>query len=212
MLLSKREFRIVWGFLFLATVSEIIAVAWLFQPTGPWIKSLLRYCTNPPGTPLAWALAVAVMAAYFAYSASRSPIIRLYAFNPASWTPFLAVRLFAIPMAFVTGFFEEAFFRKSVMDIALQHGYGNMLQVLVSALVFGMVHAIWSVFGGRFRAAFAVMIATTLLGGLLAVVYVIGNRSVGPCIAAHIALNLLLEPWMIISSATGSWGKRSAGA
>jgi len=51
--------------------------------------------------------------------------------------------------------------------------------------------------------------ACLLLGALLAVVYLIGHRSIGPCIAAHIGLNLFLEPWMIISSATGSWGKRS---
>jgi membrane protease YdiL (CAAX protease family) len=112
-------------------------------------------------------------------------------------------------MALLTGFFEEAFFRKTVMDIALQHGQGAVLQVGISALVFGAAHAIWVVFGGKLRAALAIVISTSLLGGLLAVVYLFGGRSVGPCIAAHIGLNLFLEPWMIMSSVTGSWGRQS---
>jgi len=44
--LSKRESRIVWGFLVAATVSEVIAVAFMFQPKGSWIDSLLRYCVS----------------------------------------------------------------------------------------------------------------------------------------------------------------------
>jgi hypothetical protein len=209
MTLSRRESRMVWGFMLTATVSELIAVAWLFRPTGSWFIAMWQYCANPPGTPLAWLLCALVTTAYIARAASRSPVIRTYAFNPLSWGYFLGYRLFAICMAIVTGFFEEAFFRKSLMDIAQQHGYGAVLQVVVSALVFGVVHAIWVVFGGNFRAALAIVIATSSLGGLLAVVYLVGDRSIGPCIAAHIGLNLVLEPWLVISSATGSWGKQS---
>jgi membrane protease YdiL (CAAX protease family) len=207
--LSKRESRIVWGFMLAATVSEIIALTYMFQPDGSWTESLLRFSSNPRGTPLAWMLAAAVTAAYVGYSARRSPVIRRYAFDPASWGPFIGLRLFAIPMAVVTGFFEEAFFRKWVMDFVEQHGGAALQQIVVSAAVFGVVHAIWGVFGGKYRAALAVMTATTMLGGLLAIVYLVGGRSIGPCIAAHAGLNIFLEPWLVISSATASWGKRS---
>jgi|GEM_PF-1819987 len=210
--LSKRESRIVWGFLVAATVSEVIAVAFMFQPKGSWIDSLLKYCDNPPGTPRAWILAAVVTAAYVGYSAWRSPVIRRYAFDPASWGPFIGVRLFAIPMAFVTGFFEEAFFRKWVMDVVERQGSGALAQIILSAVVFGAAHAIWGIFGGKYRAALAVMLVTTVLGGLLAVVYLVGGRSIGPCIAAHAGLNIFLEPWLVISSATGSWGKQSVRA
>jgi hypothetical protein len=209
MTLSKRESRIAWGFLLGVTLSEGLAVAWSFSSGGSLIKSLWHYGVTPPGTPLAWICATAVMVTYVAYSASRSPVIALYAFNPAAWLPVWGLRLFSIPMALVTGFFEEAFFRKSIMDSAQHHGFGVMSQVMISALIFGVAHAIWGVFGGKVRAAVAVMLTTSVLGGLLALVYLIGGRSVGPCMAAHIGLNLFLEPWMVISSATGSWGKRS---
>jgi hypothetical protein len=207
--LSARESRIAWGFLVAVTVSEAIAVLWSFAPGGEFMESLWHYCVTPPGTLPAWISAATVMGVYVAYSASRSPVIALYAFRPAAWGPVWGLRLFAIPMALVTGFFEEAFFRKSIMNMAEHHGFGLVAQVLISALVFGVAHAIWGIFGGKFRAALAVMLATSALGGLLAVVYLVGGRSVGPCIAAHIGLNLFLEPWMVISSATGSWGKRS---
>jgi hypothetical protein len=193
MTLSPRESRIAWGFLLAVSVSEAIAVAWSFAPGGEFLESLWHYGVTPPGSLPSWILAAAVMGAYVAYSASRSPVIAAYAFDPAAWRSVWGLRLFAIPMALVTGFFEEAFFRKSV----------------ISALVFGAAHAIWGIFGGKFRAALAVMLATSVLGGLLAIVYLLGGRSVGPCIAAHIGLNLFLEPWMVISSATGSWGKSS---
>jgi hypothetical protein len=207
--LSKPESRMVWGFMLAATLSELTAASFMFQPQGSWSATLWRYASDPPGTVLAWVASALVMAGYVARAASRSPVIRTYAFAPGSWHPFLGVRLLAVPMAFVTGFFEEAFFRKAIMDAAERHGLDAVLQVVISALVFGVVHSIWAVFGGKFRAALAIVMATSFLGGLLAVVYLIGGRSIGPCIAAHIGLNLFLEPWMVISSATGSWGKQS---
>ena len=207
MVLTKREIRVTWAFMLGATLSELMAVLWMFRLGNAWLSTLWHFALTPPGTIFAWVLGFLVMVAYVIRSAARSPVIRAYAFRPARWHPFLRLRVFALVMAVVTGFFEEAFFRKGVMDMAQQHGAGIGMQVLMSASVFGVVHGIWVVFSGKFRAAGAIVITTGALGGLLAMVYLIGGRSVGPCIAAHIGLNLFLEPWMVISSATRSWGK-----
>ena len=207
MVLTKREVRMIWSFMVGATLSETIAAAFMFRPAGSWLNALWNFASRPPGTTSAWMLAVLVLGAYLIRSAARSPVIRAYAFSPARWHPFLGMRLFALPMAAVTGFFEEAFFRKWVMDWAQQEGAGIVMQVLWSAILFGIVHAIWVVFSGKFRAAGAIVVTTGALGGLLAIVYLLGGRSIGPCIAVHIGLNLFLEPWMVISSATQSWGK-----
>jgi uncharacterized protein len=110
-----------------------------------------------------------------------------------------------VPMALISGFFEEAFFRKTLMDIAQHHGAAIATQIAVSALAFGAVHAVWGVMGGSLRGALGAMLATSALGAALAVVYILGGRSVAPCIAAHIAINLLIEPWLIITAATRSW-------
>ena len=48
-----------------------------------------------------------------------------------------------------------------------------------------------------------------IVGAALALVYIMGSRSLAPCAAAHIGINLILEPWLILTSASGSWRKRS---
>ena len=194
------------GFLLGAMASQLVALPFLFPPRPRWLGAFWRICSEPHGTMAAWCMGAGFIAVYVGYSASRSPVIRSFAFRPAAWGPLLGIRLVAIPMAFVTGFFEELFFRKIVMDVAAGHGYGPVLQIVASALIFGVAHAIWVVFGGNVRAALAVVIATGSLGALLAMVYLVGGRSVAPCIAAHVVMNLILEPWLVLSSVTGSWG------
>jgi membrane protease YdiL (CAAX protease family) len=208
-MLTARQARIAWSFMVGVTICQALAAAWVFQPRHGWPEFLVRYLTQPPGTVTGWVLAVLAVAAYVAYSASASPVIRRYAFRPGSWGAFAGLRVIAVPMAFVTGFFEEAFFRKYLMDVAAAHGIGVLLQILSSAVIFGAVHAIWGIFGGQWRAALAVMVVTTLLGAALAVVYLAGDRCIGACVFAHVLINLLLEPWLIVTSATQSWRKAS---
>lgn len=100
----------------------------------------------------AWSLAVLIAGVYVAYGVRRSPVIRHYAFRPDYWGPFTAVRLVAIVMAIITGYFEELVFRKIFMDYAMTAGYGVTLQILFSAVTFGAAHAIWSIFSGKLRA------------------------------------------------------------
>jgi hypothetical protein len=154
---------------------------------------------------LAWICAAGITIIYIAYAALNSAVVRDHLLRPSRWKPFAALCIVAVPMALISGFFEEAFFRKFLMDVALHHGETAIVQVVLSAAAFGFVHAIWGIAGGNFRAAFASMIATGLLGAGLAVVYLIGGRSVAPCMAAHTVINLLLEPWLIITAATNGW-------
>jgi membrane protease YdiL (CAAX protease family) len=199
--LDSRAKRIVWGFLVGVTLLEGGLIYFSF-PEILTDTTRIRHYTFVP--------AAAATIAYVTYAALRSPVIRAHMLAPATWGPFLGVRLIAIPMALVTGFFEEAFFRKLLMNLAMHHGYGPIEQVAISAIVFGVAHGIWAVFGGNWRAALGPMISTGLLGAVLAVVYLIGDRSLAPCAAAHIVINLFLEPWLIISSATNAWGRKAA--
>jgi hypothetical protein len=96
------------------------------------------------------------------------------------------------------------------MDWSMIHGQRIALQIAISALAFGAVHAIWGVAGGNLRAALSTMLVTGALGAALAVVYIVGGRSVAPCVAAHMATNLLLEPWLIIAAATNGWRRAPA--
>ncbi|HXL98673.1 MAG TPA: CPBP family intramembrane glutamic endopeptidase [Rhizomicrobium sp.] len=209
-MLDRRAKRIVWTFLIGVIASEGMAIAFSFRAKGNWAAALVHYTVTPPGTPLAWALAAAVTLAYAAFSAAGSPVIRAHMLRPSTWQPYAAMVGVAVPMALISGFFEEAFFRKVMMDIAMRDGASIALQIALSALGFGAVHAIWGLLGGNWRGAMAAMLATGGLGAALAFVYVVGGRSLAPCVAAHIAINLLIEPWLLITAATNGWSRRTA--
>jgi hypothetical protein len=209
---TARIAKIVWAFMIGATLIEGWFLVYAFHLRENWLRAAFHYAVNPPGTAGAWCLAALIAGVYVAYGIRQSPVIRHYAFRPDYWGPFAAVRLVAIVMAIITGYFEELVFRKIFMDYAMTAGYGVALQILFSAVSFGAVHAIWGIFAGKLRAALAAMVATGLLGALLAIDYIMGARSLAPCSAAHIAINLIMEPWLIMTAASGSWGMRAVPA
>jgi membrane protease YdiL (CAAX protease family) len=204
-MLDRRATRIVWAFLIGASVTEGWAIYASFNPHGNLLAALLHYTITPIGTPLSWVLAALVTALYAGYAAYGSATIRTHMLRPSTWRPYILLRIAALVMTLICSFFEEAFFRKFLMDWVMHHGEAIAAQIAISAIAFGFVHAIWGIAGGNFRAAFGAMTATGVLGAALAVVYVIGGRSVAPCVVAHTAINLLIEPWLIMTAATNGW-------
>ena len=204
-MLNRRAKVVTWLFLLGVIVSEGLAIVLTFNVKGNWLTAIGHYIFTPFGTPQAWLLAAAITLAYVGFSASGSPIIAKHMLRPSRWQGYWGMIAVAVPMALISGFFEEAFFRKSLMDIAMHQGAGIGLQIASTALAFGAVHAVWGLLGGSVRAAVGAMLATGALGAALGVVYVLGGRSVAPCIFAHIAINLTIEPWLAITVATGSW-------
>jgi len=193
-----------WIALVTATLSEAAALVWVFR--GASLSRIAHYTLTPPGNPAGWAAATIVTLLYAAYSMRVLPLVGEYALAPRRWREALGLKLFAVPMAFVTGYFEEAFFRRSIMDAAMHHGAGVISQIIISALSFGVVHGVWALFGGL-RAGIGAVVATTILGGFLAAIYIAGERSLLPCAASHIAINLIIEPWLILSATAGRWGR-----
>lgn len=163
-----------------------------------------RFISGLRGTPSAWALALTIAGVFIWLTARRDPFIREHLFT------FSYLTALAVPMALVTGVFEELFFRGFLMNLAMKDGWGFAGQVLLSAIVFGMAHGVWGLFGRSLRVAVGAAAATGLLGAALAVVYVLGGRSVGPCALAHVLINLALEPWLILSAAAQRWDKSEA--
>ena len=89
------------------------------------------------------------------------------------------------------------------MNALQQRGAGPFLQVLASAIAFGVVHGIWAIFGGHLRAGIGAVAATSLLGAGLAIVYLIAGRSVAPCIVAHFLLDLFVEQGLVLAALRG---------
>jgi len=111
-------------------------------------------------------------------------------------------------VAVAAGILEEAVFRKTIMDAAMHHGLDAPAQVALSALAFGLAHGVWGLFGRSVRAAIGATVATALLGAALAVVYLIAGRSLAPCIAAHFAINLAIEPGLVLAATRGEMSAR----
>jgi membrane protease YdiL (CAAX protease family) len=157
-------------------------------------------------TPTTWGYPSGVLVAllFTAISASRLPSVRANLVRP-SW-----LKLLAIGVAVSAGILEEIAFRSLLMDALQRHGIGPVLQVLASAIGFGVIHGIWAFFGGHVRAGIGAVTATSMLGGALAVVYLVAGRSVAPCVLAHFLLDLLVEPGLVLAALRGEMSRPAA--
>lgn len=106
----------------------------------------------------------------------------------------------ALAIGLSAGFCEETIFRGFVMTQAREGGAGPLLQMVLSAVLFGLAHLGWGGLTGTFQlwAMIASVIATLILGAMLAVTYLIARRSLMPVIAAHAIIDMVIEPWLLL--------------
>jgi hypothetical protein len=142
----------------------------------------------------AWAAAAALVVAYVLNAIRGLPLIgqRFFELHP--------LKLLAIPFAVISGTMEELWVRRAGMDWAQGLGANVAVQIAGSAILFGLAHGVWGLFARRWQVAVNSVIATTFLGGVLAAIYVLGGRNIAPCIWAHFAINLAIEPWLLMAA------------
>jgi hypothetical protein len=99
----------------------------------------------------------------------------------------------------------ETIFRGFVMTQARDAGLPVILQITLSAVLFALAlnRMAWSGFPGHpeFWAVVGTTASSTVLGVAFGIIYVIGNRSLTPAIAAHTAIDMVVEPGMILMAA-----------
>ena len=147
----------------------------------------------------AWVLALIVAFAYILYTFKRIPLVKAM---QAEVSLFKCIGILA---ALASGLMEEVIFRRWLMDVLAYIGYGEVVQVISSAVLFGLGHGIWLFFKGEIRFAIPAIGSTTMLGAALAIVYLVSGRNLGPCILAHAFINMVIEPWLMLSSVSGEW-------
>jgi len=146
-----------------------------------------------------WMLAIIVAIGYIAYTFKVIPFV-------ANMQREISLfKLLGIISAIVGGIVEEAVFRRWFMDSLMYGGFGPVVQIILSGVVFGLAHAAWLLAKREFKFALPAMFSTAVLGTLLAVIYLLGGRNLGPCIFAHILINIVIEPWLMLSSVSGKW-------
>jgi membrane protease YdiL (CAAX protease family) len=108
----------------------------------------------------------------------------------------------------VAGIIEEIVFRRWLMDLLMKLGYGAIIQILISGLAFGLAHIVWGLFSKEKRFLKGAFISTMFLGFGLAIVYLVGNRNIGPCIISHSIINIIIEPWLMLSAISMRWKEK----
>jgi len=157
----------------------------------------LGYERESIAPPLAWILATLTAIAYVIYTMKVIPLVLS---KQKEISPF---KLLGILAALVGGVVEEVFFRRWIMDMLMVRGVDFPLQVIVSGIMFGLAHTSWILARGESKFAFPAILSTSVLGILLAIIYLVGGRNLGPCIFAHVLINLVIEPWLMLSSVSG---------
>ncbi len=160
----------------------------------------LGFARGTMAPPIAWILAAIVGVGYVLYTMRAIPFI-------ASMQREISLfKLLGILSAVVGGIVEEVFFRRWIMDMLMSGGFNPILQVVISGVAFGLVHASWTLLAKRdFKATLPAIMSTSVLGILLAIVYLAGGRNLGPCIFAHVLINIVIEPWLMLSAVSGKW-------
>ncbi len=145
-----------------------------------------------------WIIAIAFAGAYIFYTFWAVPFVRE---KQSELSLFKAVGVIA---AFASGIMEEVVFRRWLMDSALALGIPSIGQVALSAIVFGASHLVWHAFSADRKFSPYAAASTIAAGAALAVIYLLGDRNLGPCIAAHMLINVVIEPWLVLAAVSGT--------
>jgi len=157
--------------------------------------------------PLAWILATITAIAYVLHTMKAIPLVL------AKQKEISLFKLLGILSAVVGGIVEEVFFRRWIMDMLMSGGFASIIQVVVSGVAFGLAHASWTLLAKRdFKATLPAIPSTSILGIFLAIIYLAGGRNLGPCIFAHVLINVVIEPWLMLSAVSGKWRAKQARA
>jgi uncharacterized protein len=146
---------------------------------------------------MTWILAAITTVAYVFYTMKVIPFVL------ARQKEISLFKLLGILAAGVGGIVEEVFFRRWTMDILMSRGVTPLLQVLISGIAFGLAHTIWMLAKGDLKFAIPAILSTSVLGIFLAIIYLVGGRNLGPCIFAHVLINIVIEPWLMLSAVSG---------
>lgn len=174
-----------------------LAISLLWRPI-PLFQNL-GFTRETIAPPLAWILASITSIAYVLYTMKAIPLVF------AKQKEISLLKLLGIISAIVGGIVEEVFFRRWLMDMLMARGASPMLQVVISGIAFGLSHTVWILARGDFEFTIPAILSTSMLGTLLAIIYLAGGRNLGPCIYAHVLINIIIEPWLMLSSISGNW-------
>ncbi|WYP26753.1 CPBP family intramembrane glutamic endopeptidase [Alkalihalobacillus sp. FSL W8-0930] len=188
-----------WILLMIWSTLTISIIYWYVGSPQRFIELRLGYHEELLGNLMVWLFTLAIILTYSLYTVYAIPFIKshLFTFN---W-----LKIIGIWAAFATGIVEEVLFRQVLMDYLYTLNVSSVAQIILSGLAFGLAHGAWGLLRGEVKVVFPVIVSTTILGCLLAALYIFSGRSTLAPIVAHVVINMIIEPWLMLSAVSGKW-------
>lgn len=200
----KDEITTGWILGILSLILTSVILFWYFSNPQNFIRNGLGIQLEAFSNPIVWIFACFIAIGYILHTVKVIPFVREHLFT-FSW-----LKVIGIWAAVVSSTVEEIVFRKVLMDWLMNLDFSIIFQVFASAVIFGFAHSAWVFLRGEIKIALPVILATTVLGALLAVLYIVGDRNILAPIVAHILINLFIEPWLMLSAVSGKWDRISS--
>ena len=172
-------------------------VIWLLLKDPIGFINYLGFNLQNTGGILSWSFAL-IVAFLYVFSATKISYVRLNLFKLTK------LKYLTLVAALFAGICEELIFRKLLMDYLEKLEYSMTIQVIISGLAFGIVHLIWGI--RDIKAGINAAISTFILGMALAIVYLLSDRNLAPCIVSHIIITALIEPGLLLAAANNKIG------
>ncbi len=186
----------------LASISSMLSLSviyWYVTNPKKFVENGLGYSLELHLNLPMWLFTAFIVIGYISYTMSAIPLVKSNLFT-LSW-----LKLIGIWAAIVSGIVEEVVFRHLLMEYVLSIGLSNLSQVLISGIAFGIAHGAWVLLRGEMKIALPAILSTTILGCLLAMLYIYTGRSTFAPIVAHILINMVIEPWLMLAAISGKW-------
>ncbi|WP_155590850.1 CPBP family intramembrane glutamic endopeptidase [Lysinibacillus cavernae] len=195
----KDRIKTGWILVSISSMLTICVIYWYINNPKRFIENGLGYSPEMLLNIPMWFFTLLIVIGYISYTMIAIPYVK------RNLLSFSLLKLIGIWAAIVSGIVEEVVFRHLLMDYLLSIGFSNISQVLVSGITFGIVHGAWVLLRGEIKIALPAILSTTILGCLLAMLYIYTGRSTLAPIIAHVLINMIIEPWLMLSAISGKW-------
>src|SRR5690625_6633432 len=154
---NPKDERITGLFLGIPSIALTVHVflSYLGNPQE-FIEHRLGINSDAFNNPTVWIFTFIIAIGYIIYTAKAIPFIREHLFT-FSW-----LKLIGIWAALIFSILEEILFRQILMDWLMSLDYSITVQVLASAIIFGLAHGVWIFLRGEFQIGLPVILSTTV--------------------------------------------------
>jgi hypothetical protein len=195
--LTSEEADVVSGFI-VGSVSQIAAIALLWFVLRPAELDESVAATRVSSNAEGWSIALVIIAV---------EAVVMYGFVlDVGWSALEpnAVNVTGSMAPLMDGVTQEVFFRGYLILRLARAGFGPFAQLLFSSVAFSAIHLGYA--GEGWSEALPSLLGTMGLGAALGWAFIRGGYSLRPPIVAHMAILVLVQPWLALAAGAEALG------